>query len=165
MVRPNGAGGLPVKADSRPPFEPGNQAAVTHGSYSPRMVDPRARDIVNDLLSSGPEFLANPAFRPTLWLLAQTLTRIELIHEWIDGQGGEFAEDKKGRIQVASERLTRLTRLAADLAGKLGGDPLTQAKIQKDLAQGHAAGIGALLAEGRRLRQQAEHGGTNISDC
>lgn len=147
--------GSPARPYSWPPFQAGNEAAVTHGAYTPKKVNPRANEIVADLLTHGPDYLANPSFRPTLWLLAQTLSRIELIQEWLDAQGGEFAEDKKGRIQIASERLTRLTRLAADLAGKLGGDPLTQAKIQKDLAQGRAATIGPLLAEGRRLREQA----------
>jgi len=117
---------------------------------------------VETLLETGPGFLADPAYAPTLWLFGKTLARFELFSEYLDAQGSEIEDDENERRRDASNKLDRLTKLAADLASKLGLDPSTRAKIERDLAQGRAS-LAPLIAEGRRFREQAERQARNGS--
>ena len=134
----------------------GNQLAVTHGAYSPRKVDPLAGDLVTLYLDaaaaphSAVAYLADPSYRPALWSWARTEARIQLLQEWLADHGGDVDDD--GNVRQAAELLTRLERQAMDARARLGLDPLSRAKLGKDVA------IGRHVAEQAQRELQERYG-------
>src|SRR3954454_15000192 len=80
---------------SWPPFEPGNEASVRHGAYSPRKIEPLAEVLVVGLLALAHDttrrlgYLAEPQYRVSLWAWARTEARVQLVAEWLLERGSE----------------------------------------------------------------------------
>jgi hypothetical protein len=131
-------------------FEPGNEMGVRHGAYLPRKVDPLAESIIAPVLAaagvegSSTSYLTDASYRPTLWAWARTEARIQLVSEWLLDRGSEL--DKDGDAVGAANLLNRLEARAESLRSKLGLDPLSRARLGRDVAAGRVD-MAKLMAE------------------
>jgi hypothetical protein len=134
----------------RPPFEEGNDAAVTHGARSPRKVEAIARQ-VNDELLDRYEWIAD--FPETLTALARAegVTRLlfaDLATHGIYDKRGQFKASVIARYQSAEN-------LGAKLRASLGMTPASEAEVARDRAAATASTVdvvGELLKQGRATR-------------
>lgn len=148
-LQPDGKRGYSWK-----PFEPGNLAHLQHGAYSPRKVDPLAQSYVDQLLeqAAAPEsqtgYLLDPSYRPAIWSLARVTAQVELLSEWLASRDSAGV-DKDGEELGALRALMRCEARAESLRSKLGLDPLSRARLGRDVAAGQVdmAKLLAALAE------------------
>jgi hypothetical protein len=105
----------PAFPGQRPPFQPGNDLAVKHGAYSPYRVDPLAHQFRDEILSS-PDmaYLQKPQYAATFWAYCRTAARVQLLEDYVDAMSMSDA--------------TLIT-----LAARMGLDPLSYAKLGKDV--------------------------------
>jgi hypothetical protein len=149
--------GAVVVSDDKPkwyrppaPYERGNEAAVTHGAYSPRRVDPLALELVDGVIQrskaadSQTTYLLDPSFRPALWAWARCEVRVQLVTEWLMDRGSDIGDD--GEVLAAAEYLRRWEAQALKHRERLGLDPLARAKLGKDVAAG-SVDMARLMAE------------------
>jgi Phage terminase, small subunit len=124
-------------------FEPGNEAAVRHGSYvSPARLasDPRTRAIADEVRASMPAY--SPADEVTIELLAVTLRRVERATAAIeanDDMAGDsplspYLIPDAGAVRALRDDLRSWVNTAAKLAASLGLTPLSRAKLGLDVA-------------------------------
>lgn len=140
----------------RPPFAESNAVALKHGATSPARVNPRAEEIAEQAVEAVP-YLGTPDFRPALRAWSRAEASLELLAEWVDRHG---LLDTEGKPQPWVSTLLRFERLAASHRARLGLDPASRAKLEREIAEA-ARGrfdLDALLAEGRKALQarQAE---------
>lgn len=120
----------------------GNTLAMKHGAWSPSVVEPLAVEII-------------AAHRPECewWTLAdeaaihawgRTEARIQRITQWLEAKGSEV--DADGEVLGAANMLTRLEKQAESLRSKLGLDPLSRARLGRDVAAGKVD-LARLMAE------------------
>jgi hypothetical protein len=62
------------------PFEAGNLARVTHGAWSPLLVDPLAEELVAAIAPTVTWW--QPCDRPAVWAWGQTEALFQLLPEW-----------------------------------------------------------------------------------
>jgi hypothetical protein len=117
----------------RPPFAPGNAAALRHGAYSPRRVDPLAAELVERLAGDVDYLRSEPAFAAAVWGWARAEARVQLVSEYVDEHG---LLDPKGKPRAAADLLVRLERLASEARSRLGLDPLSRARLGRDVSAG-----------------------------
>jgi len=117
---------------SWPPFAPGNAAAVRHGAFSPRKVDPLAEEIVQAI--EGSVTWWRPCDRPSIWAWARTEARVQLLAEWLADRGD--LDDVDDTVRPAADLLTKLEARAESMRAKLGLDPLSRARLGRDTAAG-----------------------------
>lgn len=145
----------PAFPGQRPPFTPGHELSTRHGAYAPRKVDPLARELVDRLLDD-PDvtYLQAPAFRPAVWAWARAEAQVQLLTEYLEERGkGGVGDLANERVLSAYNLLHRAEARADRARSKLGLDPLSRARLGKDIAQGRAADMAAELS---RMREQAE---------
>jgi hypothetical protein len=144
-----------VQPWQRPPFEPGNTAAVTHGAYSVRRVSPLAQRLVDAALSDPAlSYLHAPAYLPAVVAWAASEAQLALIADWVSEMTlQQAAESGQGRTSPL-ELLRKFDSSTATHRARLGLDPLSRAKLRLDQA---AAGVdmAKLLAEARRQADDA----------
>ena len=140
-------GWVPEFEGQRPPFAPGNQLAVdggrppVHGAYSPRRVDPLARDLVDQLLADSTVRHAHAlAYRSAVWAWARAEAQVQLLSEYL-AAAGERAGDGVGDLESEAIRsayllLHRAESRAMTGRARLGLDPLSRARLGKDTAAG-----------------------------
>jgi hypothetical protein len=94
---PSETAGTPARGYSWPPFEPGNEVALRHGAYSPRRVDPLAKEIVDHLLTD-PElaYLHAPRHRWTVLALGRAEAQVQLLVEYLADLASALHEDDPG---------------------------------------------------------------------
>lgn len=133
----------------RPPFEPANGAAMTHGATSPAKVNPRAEEIAKAAVDAV-GYLGAADFAPALRSWARAEASLDLLAEWVDQHG---LLDGQGNPQPWVSTLLRFERLAAGHRARLGLDPASRAKLERDLAdvQRGRFDLGQLLEEGRKV--------------
>lgn len=123
---------------THPPFEPGNQVALKHGAYQPRRFEPLALELVESTLTeAGREggqtgYLLEASYRAALWAWARTEARVQLVSEWLIDRGAEL--DVDGEVLGAASLLNRLEARAESLRARLGLDPLSRARLGRDVA-------------------------------
>lgn len=149
----------------RPPFEPGNEVAVSHGAYSPRKVAPLAQELVAAVLAdSSLPYVSAHAYRPAVWAWARAEAQTQLLTEYLEAKGAETADGvgdlDDERVRSAYLLLHRAEARATTGRTRLGLDPLSRARLGKDVAQGAAANADVALrmaqlheAEQRLLEQ------------
>lgn len=125
----------------RPPFEPGNEMAAKHGAYSPRKVDPLAGAFVDAVLADGGARHAHAqVYRPALWAWARAEAQVQLLTEYLAVAGeaaGEGVGDLESeRVRAAYLLLHRAEARALSGRARLGLDPLSRARLGKDVAAG-----------------------------
>lgn len=148
--------GTPARGYSWEPFQPGNQAALLNGSYSPRHIEPLAAQILTEARTADtwPAYLNDPTYNRALKAWAWTEAICELLRQWLadmDIQDAatetttttddeETTETHRRRVSVskrvtsALERLAKYESIASSHRSKLGLDPLSRAKLGKDVA-------------------------------
>jgi hypothetical protein len=138
----------------RPPFQPGNQLAVTHGAYSSKRIDPVATQFRDEILSSpAMQYLLEPQYAAMFWQYCRTAARIQAIEDALDGMTIEAAA-YSGKGQTSwLELLRKWTSTLTTLAARLGLDPRSYAALGKDVSQARQADAATLLT---RARAEAE---------
>lgn len=118
------------------PYEPGNLAALKHGAYSPRKVDPVAVEILEATAATVTWW--RPADMPAAWAWARAEAQVQILTEYLavageaSGDGvGDLDED---RVKAAYLLLHRAETRANSLRSKLGLDPLSRARLGRDVA-------------------------------
>ncbi len=129
-------------------FTEGNLAALKAGVYSERIMAPLAQSIFEMLLSDRP-YLNEPRFLSAVHRLAGPRPK-----SGFGGVRSEIGLDKLTEDQA--RRKDRAEYRSAKLDASLGGDPMSDARIRRDLAAAgrDTAGVAALLEEGARIREQ-----------
>lgn len=144
---------VPAFEGQRPPFQPGNtigrrlqpghELSTRHGAYSPRKVDPLAREIVEAILEdpTTPMHVTAAAYRLELWALGRAEARVQLLTEWLDEVAGDrlVAPPGSHRVKAANLELHRAETRAASARSRLGLTPVSAAKLGKNVAQGQVA--------------------------
>lgn len=120
----------------RPPFTPGNQLAVKHGAFSNMRVDPLANQFRDEILSSPKmQYLTEPQYQGTFWAYCRTAARVQLIEDYVDEMTmRDAARSDKGQTS-ALELLRKWTATLITLAARMGLDPLSYAKLSKDVVR------------------------------
>lgn len=135
LVNPDGSPWEPEFGGQRPPFQPGNDLAVTHGAYSRSRTDPIARRFIEEIVSDeATAYLAAPAYHSTLWNWAMLMAQCELIQTYIEGMSfAEASNSSRGAVSPL-DLLARFTRSALTLAKELGLTPLSRARLGKSIS-------------------------------
>lgn len=135
IVNPDGTPWTPEFDGQRPPFQPGNQLAVTHGAFSAARTDPIARRYLDEIAGDPTlGYLDQPRFAAGLWLWASAMAKVELLQAWVDDQAIEDAADSDRGKTSALELLRKWMATAQTWAARLGLDPLSAARLGKDVA-------------------------------
>ena len=137
------------------PAEPNNKRAVTHGAYSPSLVNLRSEEL-RPIVIAQAKWLAAPEFAGTVDLYCRTLAVALMGLEWIEQTTAE-----KGYAKVPPrliETTARMTTTAARLGTLLGLDPRSKAVIQSLAASTETslASLDRLSQTGRQIRQRRQ---------
>lgn len=175
----------PAFPGQRPPFAPGNEHRVTdgnqlarrHGAYSARTVEPLAVEIEQTARTSPawPTYLTDPSYEPAIRAWATAEAVCELLRRHLAGQ--DFSEaladhheeestetHSKGRstrrttgrrTRSALDLLTRWETTAANHRGRLGLDPLSRARLGRDVTSARADLVQMLTAQ-REARERGD---------
>jgi hypothetical protein len=97
---------------------------------------PRAKEIAEQLAETLPGYLAEPSYAPAVQAYCITLARIERVASWLEQQtDGDIPElDGDGVVRAAADLLLRLERQAEAQRQRLGLDPLSRARLGRDVA-------------------------------
>lgn len=144
--------------DTRPPFAPGNLAGVRSGAWSPRLIAETVEELRPDLQSivdAAPWIAALDRHALEDYLLDRA--RLARLESWLAEKG---ERDDKGNLRERDLReVSTLRRRCMDHRARLGLDPLSRVRLERDVAVGAAYqehAIDALKAEGRRVVESRE---------
>jgi hypothetical protein len=166
---------VPAFHGQRPPFLPGNQwrrepgnklgfaegneLATTHGAYSSRRTDPIAQRFVDEIREDpSTEYLTQPRFQASLWAWAVTQSRVELISQWVDRMDFDVAARSDRGQTSPLELLRKWMSTAQTQSARLGLDPLSAARLGKDVSQGRQADVATELTKLRAEHYAAQQG-------
>lgn len=110
--------------------EAGNVLNLVHGALSPRAVEPVAAGLIEQTLESTP-YLADVSYRPALESWAQAEAKCRLLDQYIASVG---VVDGEGKPRAALDALRLWETRASQERARLGLDPLSRAKLGKDVA-------------------------------
>lgn len=149
MAMPEPKPGARYPDDSRPPFEPGNSAALRHGARSPRVLKPIAERLTEEVAMVAP-WSARPAYAGEVKSWAWAEARCAVLRSWID-QHGVLSDEGA----LAAGELARAESRASSARDRLGLSPLALAKLLGAFTSAPAGtdddALEALKAEGRRI--------------
>jgi hypothetical protein len=150
----------PAFKRQRPPFPPGHELSTHHGAYSPRKVEPLARELVDAVLADPAAAHAHaPAYRYALWAWARAEAQVQLLTEYVIKRGEEAGNGvgdlEQDRVRSAYLLLHRAEARATTQRTRLGLDPLSRARLGKDVAAGQLDAA-RLFAE---LERRDQHDG------
>lgn len=142
----------PEFSGQRPPFEKGNEAALTHGAHSKRRIEGIAKKINDELLERFPVAREYPE---TLTALARVegITRMLFADLATNGLYNKNAEFKSSQIS----RYLTAENTGAKLRASLGMTPMSEAEVARDRAvAAHATVdvVSELMKQGRATRAQ-----------
>lgn len=120
----------PARGYSWEPFKPNNTKALKHGARSERIIAPLAAVLANEILETSPH-LREPEFRAAVLECARVQAQVEVLEEFIGEHGILGDEDK---VRPAADYLLKVRKHAANMASRLGLDPLSRARLGKDIA-------------------------------
>jgi hypothetical protein len=112
------------------PFRPGHTLSTRHGAYSPRKVDPLAAELVERTAPTVTWW--QQCDMPAVWAWARVEARIQLVTEYLAEVGGDLTDD--GEVRAAADLLTRLESQAMNHRARIGLDPLSRARLGRDVA-------------------------------
>lgn len=149
-------GWVPAFPGQRPPFMPGNTLSVKHGAFSASRTDPIAQRFIDEVASDpNSQYLTAPMFRAQLWTWAVASARVELLSQWVDDMSMEQAT-YSGKGQVSPlELLRKWMTTVQTLSARLGLDPLSAARLGKDVAQSRQADVATALTQMRAAHEAA----------
>jgi hypothetical protein len=125
----------PAFPGQRPPFQPGNQLAVTHGAYSKQRTDPIARRLLEEIATDPTTaYLAAPKFHAQLWQWAVAQARVEILTEYVDSMDLDEAMDSKAGKTSPLDLLRKWMVTALSMANHMGFTPRSAAGMGKAIA-------------------------------
>jgi hypothetical protein len=135
---------------------------MVHGARSERTIRPLAEQLMTSVLEDAqqPDHLRSPMFRFTLseWCRAQAVS--EVLFDYIDGLGPEeMMRPRLSGTKAPVDQWKAAAAHAANLRSKLGLDPVSYAKIAKDLGIASKASedaIGPLAETGKAIVERRE---------
>jgi hypothetical protein len=159
VINPDGTPWVPAFEGQRPPFQAGNSLAVKHGIASAVMVDPIAQRIIDEILSDpSTGYLTQARFGPSLRQYALAQAKVELLTNWVD----EMPMDQQtysGKGQTSPlELLRKWMATAQTWASRTGLDPMSAARLGKDISQSRQADAASLLTTLRTQHEAANNG-------
>ena len=168
-VEPVDAVWVPANPRQHPPYQVGNAVSVQHGAYSPRTIDPLARELVDMVLADPANGHASqPQYRPALWAWARAESQCQLLTEYLI-KAGEDADNGLGdldldRVRTAHLLMHRAEARAMSGRTRLGLDPLSAARLGRDQAA-TGADMARIMSELHRLAQSGvDVRGINLED-
>lgn len=146
-------GWQPTHERQHPPFEAGNRVAQRHGAYSARVVGPVAERLVEAVMSDPDvSYLHQPSYAVAVAAWAAAEARVIVLADWVDGMELAAAADSgRGKTSVL-ELLRQWEATALTHRSRLGLDPLSRARLGRDVAATQVDLVG-LLTE---LREREE---------
>lgn len=149
-------GWVPEFPRQRPPFQPGNALSVTHGAHSAERRDPIARRFIAEVVEDpSTAYLGEPRFAAALWSWASAQARVELLSAWVDTMTIEASTNSARGQTSPLELLRKWMATAQTWAARLGLDPLSAARLGKDVAQGRQADAAGELTRLRTAHETA----------
>lgn len=145
-MKPDDPDYRPARGYTWEPFKPGHTLSMRHGAYSPRRVDPVAAELVEYAVEVAP-YLADPGYALALHAWADAEARAQLLRAYVDEHG---LLDEKGRPRPCVGDLHRFERRAAEARTRLGLDPLSRAKLGKDVT-GAQVDLARLMAQAAHM--------------
>lgn len=149
----------------RPPFEEGNAAALAHGAYSPRIVDPVAEELLDAVLGQdATAHLGAPQYAPALAAWARAEARIVVLERWLAEHAAQAGVlDAEGELLPAVKLLERVERRAESLRSRLGLDPKSEADLTRSRADASRsiADLDGLRQRGREVLEQRRQDGND----
>ena len=137
----------PAFAGQRPPFAPGNKAAMTHGAHTEDELSPLAQQILTRLLEDPrmPDHVRSPMFlmEGAAWGRAEAAAALLWNHVAAMGIDAATRLDP-GRVRSLLDMWIAAEKLAGRGRDKMGLNPSGYAKIRKDLGIAAKAGEDAL---------------------
>jgi|GEM_PF-3456694 len=132
-----GSAWVPEFPGQRPPFQPGNAAALRTGAHSPRVYGPRAQELAAGLVADRPD-LGSPSYAAAVTVWATFLARFEL---------------EAAKPDPSDAWLAKFGNAVLKAGASLGLDPTADARLTRDRAAAAALAstvdLGALAARGR----------------
>ncbi len=134
---------------SWPPFEPGNLAAAKHGALSPRLVEPRAAEMASALVALANDpgspvvYLSDVSYGPAVRAWARCEASLERLDAYLSDVG---LLDEEGTPRPATRLRDRMETRSESLRARLGLDPLSRARLGRDVAAGQVD-VARLFAE------------------
>lgn len=120
----------PARGYSWAPFQPGHFKSKKHGAYSDRVITPLAAEIANVVCEARADLQA-PEMQPAVLAYARSEAQLELLTAYVDEHG---AVTDAGELTSAEKHRLRLDTQTANHRSRLGLDPLSKAKLGKDIA-------------------------------
>jgi hypothetical protein len=149
---------MTTNAWQRPPFEPGNMLAMKSGVYSPRVVDPIAAELVAGIHADpSVPFLRETPYQAAVWAWARAEARVIALTRWLELKGNESGIEEDGKVTPTLTALAVWEKIAANHRTRLGLDPLSRAKLGKDLAGAKQADAVAMLTQMREDYERQQH--------
>lgn len=147
---------VPAFEGQRPPFQPGNQLGLKHGAYLPARTDPVAHQYIAEVIADpNTSYLSQPRFAAALWSWASAQAKVQLLTDWVDAMSiGAQTYSGKGQTSPL-ELLRKWMATAQTWASRLGLDPLSAARLGKDVSQGRQADAATELTRLRSLDEAA----------
>lgn len=150
----------PPRGYSWEPFQPGHTLSLHHGAYSPRKVDPLAAELAGQVVAlaeqegSSTTYLTEPSYRASVWAWARAEAKVQLLTEWLMDRTDL---DDEGEVRPAAELLEKVERRAESLRARLGLEPLSRARLGRDVAAGSVdvARLMAALAKAQEVDDEA----------
>jgi hypothetical protein len=148
----------------RPPYAPGNTSAMVHGARSERTIRPLAEQLMQAILEDAeqPDHLRSPMFRFTLSECCRAQAVAEILFDYIDSLGVEdMVRPRLSGTKSPVDQWKAAAAHAASLRSKLGLDPVSYARIAKDLGLASKASedaIGRLAETGKGIVERREAG-------
>jgi hypothetical protein len=119
-----------VKWDRSKPFPQGHTFALKHGAFSLTTLEPVVREVVEAAQRAVP-YLGDDVYRSAVLAWAYGEARVIRVRAWLT-EHGEL--DGNGKPRPAAEFAVRAEKLATDLRARLGLDPLSRARLQREMA-------------------------------
>ena len=117
------------------PAKPGNQLANKHGAFARFQLEPRARDLADDVRVLMPHGSASDEI--AIRLLSLSLAQVEAATLYVAAQG---LVDEAGAPQPILKHLGTMLNTSARLCDRLGLTPASRAQIGLPLAHDSQAG-------------------------
>jgi hypothetical protein len=122
------------------PFKSGHEVSMKHGAYSERRLSAAVEGLVQGLLELAAQpdgsiaYLRDPSYLPSVRAWARVEAQIGLVSKWLAEKTDGGLLDNAGEIRPAANLLVKLERQAETLRARLGLDPLSRARLGRDVA-------------------------------
>jgi hypothetical protein len=140
----------PATGKVRPPFEPGNTAALVHGASSERTIAAKVQELRVALFEVAPD-LDKPRFQETVERYLRAVAREKLLHAYLIEKGPEHVG------QRLWEGATSSANVAQKMADALGLTPAGYHRLKALWGEGvraehDVAALESLAARGAEIR-------------